>query len=74
MSEMMMPKDGRGASSEGDRSKHMRREQWAIAIALNDHILRLEILHRTTNRVKFNRTNAIFGESAHRDQILNKFR
>jgi hypothetical protein len=59
---MMMPKDGRGASSEGDNNKHMRREQQAIAIAPNDHILRLEILHRTTNRVKFNRTIAIFSE------------
>jgi hypothetical protein len=73
MSEMTMPKGGGQSSSEGGRSKQMQRVQQARAIAPNDHIPRLEILHRTTSRVKFNRTIIIGSELAHRDQILNKF-
>jgi hypothetical protein len=68
-----MPKGGEQSSCEGGSSRQMQRVQWARAIAPNDHVPRLEILHRTASRVKFNRTIVIGSELAHRDQTLNKF-
>jgi hypothetical protein len=42
------------------------------AIAPDDHLLRLQILHRTTSRVKFNSTIVVSGELAHRNKVLNE--
>jgi hypothetical protein len=43
------------------------------AIALNDHVSRLETLHRTAIGVKFNKKIVISSELVHRNQILISF-
>ena len=44
------------------------------AIAPDDHVPRLKILHRATKRVKLHRTMFIGSELANGNQILNKLR
>ena len=43
------------------------------AIAPDDHVPR-QILHRTTSRIKFNRTIIVSGKLANRNKILDEFR
>ena len=44
----------------------------ARAIAPDDHVPRLKVLHRTTRRVKLNRTIIVGSELANKKMILNK--
>ena len=63
-----------GRSNKGLHSREAQGVVQTGAIAPDDHPLRLQVLHRTTSGVKFNRTIVIGGKLAHKDKILNKSR
>ena len=78
MTETTMP-EGRHSGGEvcgrkGRRARWAKRVQRPGAIAPGDHSLGLQILHRTTSGVKFNRTVIVGSELAHRNKILDKTR
>ena len=54
------------------RRGKMKRVQRASAIAPDDHLLRCEILHRTTSGVKFKRAIVVRSKLADRNKIFNK--
>jgi hypothetical protein len=72
MAKSTMPKSKRGISSKGGGTRKMKWVEGPGAIAPDDHLLRLQILHRTTSRVKFNSTIVVSGELAHRNKVLNE--
>lgn len=64
--------DRDGACEKGIGDGKAQRIDGPGAIAPDDHVPSLKILHGTTSAVKFNRTIIIRGKLAHRDGILNK--
>jgi len=74
MTETPMPKRGGGDGGKGMSGRKVQGVERPRAIAPDDHSLRLQILHRTTSRVKFNRAIVVSSKLANRDKILNKFR
>ena len=48
--------------------------QWPGAIAPDDLVPRLKILHKTPKGVKLNRTMVVVDELANENEILNKLR
>lgn len=62
---------GHGTSKKGGGGD-VQRVQRPGAIASDDDVHGLEILHRTTSGVKFNRAIMVRGELTHGNQILSK--
>ena len=50
----------------------MKRVEVATAIAPDDHILSVKILHRKAKGVKFNRTVIIYGETVNGNKVFNE--
>ena len=72
MTEAAMPKQRPRVGDPGVCSRQTKREQRPRAIAPDDHIPRLKILHRTTSHVKLNRAIVIESKLANENKILNK--
>ena len=77
-----MPQRGGRSSYKSVRRGKLQRVQGAGAIAPEDHLLRRQILHRSTSGVKFNRAIVIRGELeivirgelAYGNKVINKSR
>jgi len=54
------------------RSRKANGVQRPRAIAPDDHVPRLKVLHRTTRQVKLNRTIIVGSELANKNKIINK--
>ena len=52
----------------------MKRIKVTTAIAPDDHVPGLKILHRKAKRVKFDRTMIVNSEATNRNQVLNERR
>ena len=72
MTEVAMPKRRPRVGDQGVRSRQTKRVQRPRAIAPDDHVPRLKILHRTTSQVKLNRAIVIESKLANGNKILNK--
>ena len=67
-----MPKgSGSGEERGGTGGGGVEWVEVARAIAPGDHVPSLQILHRKTKRIKFNRTIIIGGKTTNENQILN---
>jgi hypothetical protein len=55
MTETMVPQGGGGLDDQGLSWRKVQGVQGPRAIAPDDHVLSLQILHRTTSRVKLNK-------------------
>ena len=74
MTETTMPQVGSsGGGNQGVGGWKLEWIQRPGAIAPDDHVPR-HILHRTTSRIKFNRTIIVSGKLANRNKILDEFR
>ena len=71
VSEATMPQRWGGGGDQGVSSRKVQRVEGARTIAPDDQLPAHEILHRTTSRVKFNRT-VVGSKLANRYKILNK--
>lgn len=76
MTKPSMPDGERGGGQKGAWLEYrwMDGVELPEAIAPDDHVLRSEILHRKTKRVKFDRTIIVNGELANRNKVLNDAR
>jgi hypothetical protein len=69
-----VPERRGAAGNKRGGSRKLQRVQRPRAIAPDDHSPGLEILHRTTSGIKFNRTIVVRGKLANINKILNKVR
>ena len=78
MTKTTVPKGSSSIISRGDEgarrrgSRRTKRVQGTGTIAPDDFPLRPKILHRTTKRVKFDRTIIVNGKLAYRNKALNE--
>jgi hypothetical protein len=74
MTEVMVTETCVAAGNKRGGSRKLQRVEQPRAIAPDDHSPGLEILHRTTSGIKFNRTIVVRGKLANINKILNKVR
>jgi hypothetical protein len=71
----MMPEVDVGGGEQDSGWSTVRRARKRVeipfTIAAKDHAASLQILHRKTSSVKFNRTKIVMGELMNREQIAN---
>ena len=75
VSETTMPQcGGRSSDRKGARSRWrpLKRVEVTTAIAPDDHVLGVKILHRKAKEVKFNKIVIIYGETVNGNKVFNK--